>query len=102
MAHPCTSREVVTTSDDTSKEWFAMKNRQRRELLVIEKNLLAESPEMAALFAPLVRLERRARIRRAAPLLAACLLPFAAFLDDTMVLLGALALLSMSAVRWTV
>lgn len=58
--------------------------------------------QLAALFRPLARLERRARIRRAAPWLAACLLPLAAFLDDTTVLLGALALLSMSAVRWTV
>jgi hypothetical protein len=89
----------LATSDDPGRESIGMKNRERRELLLIEKNLLAESPELAAMFAPLAR---RTRVRRAAPWFAACLLALAAFLDDTTILIGSLALLCMSIVRWTV
>jgi hypothetical protein len=79
-----------------------MKVRERRALLVIEKNLLAETPELAALFGPLSRPHRSRAIQRAAQWCTAGLLLLSTLLSDGTVALGALALLSMSVVRWTV
>ena len=75
-----------------------MKDRERRELVVIERELRAEAPELVALFDPPVR----RRGLRTALWLAGVLLPLSAFLDDMTVLLGALALVAMSVVPWTV
>jgi hypothetical protein len=77
-----------------------MREDERRRLLVIEQNLIAEAPELARLFDP-PRPARRVRRRRAALWLITALLPISAALADGTVLVGALALLAMTVVRWT-
>lgn len=79
-----------------------MRERERRALLVIEKNLLAEAPELAALFDPPPEPDRIKRRRRAMRWLTATVLLLAVVVGDTTLLFGGLALLSMFAVRWTV
>ena len=79
-----------------------MRDRERRELLVIETNLLAEAPELAALFGALGRPGRRERDDRIARWFLIGLLVLGLLLEDATVLLGAYALLSVSVVRWIV
>jgi hypothetical protein len=79
-----------------------VRDREKRELLVIEKNLLAESPELAALFGPLAHPGRRERNDRSARWFLIGLLVLGLLLEDTPVILAAYALLSVSVVRWIV
>jgi len=78
-----------------------MRRHERRELVIIEQNLVAESPELAALFGAHARPGRRARDGLVAwfPI---GLLALGVLLDDTTILLGAYGLLSVSIVRWIV
>jgi hypothetical protein len=79
-----------------------MREHERRELLVIEQNLLAEAPELAELFARLAAPCWSERRRRALRWLAAILLLLGVVLVEVPLLLGALVLAGMSVIRWTV
>lgn len=69
-----------------------MRDHERRELLVIEENLLAEAPELAARFDGLAEAPRIGRRRRVAWWLAVALLLLGVLLGDAWLLLGALLL----------
>lgn len=69
-----------------------MREHERRELLVIEQNLLAEAPELAELFARLAEPRRSGGGRRALRWLAAILLLLGVVLVEVPLLLGALVL----------
>lgn len=79
-----------------------MRRHERRKLLIIEQNLVAESPELAALFGTRARPGRRARDGRIARWFLIGLLVLGVLLGDTTILLGAYAVLSVSIVRWIV
>lgn len=77
-----------------------MREHERRALLVIEQNLLAEAPELAELFDRLAEPRRNVH-RKALRLLAAILLLLGVVLVEVSLLLGALVLAGMSVIRWT-
>jgi hypothetical protein len=79
-----------------------MEDRERRELLVIEENLVAEAPELAELFDGLEAARRSGWGRRAIGWLAVALLLLGAVLGEASLLLGALVLAGMAASRWSV
>lgn len=75
-----------------------MRDHERRELQVIEEELRAQAPELAALFDP----PATSRGPRPRLVLAAGLLLLGLLLGDPTASLGALALLAGWAVPWTV
>jgi hypothetical protein len=77
-----------------------MREHERRALLVIEQNLLAEAPELAEKFDRLAEPRRNVH-RKALRLLAAILLLLGVVLVEVSLLLGALVLAGMSVIRWT-
>jgi hypothetical protein len=79
-----------------------MRRRERRQLLLIERHLVAEAPELAALFDAQTRPRRRADVGLVAWWSLVGLLVLGVLLADTTVVLGAYALLSASVVRWIV
>ena len=83
------------------EERFVMRHDERRKLLIIEQNLVAEAPELAALFGTRARPGRRAHHPLITGLLIG-LLVLGVLLDDTTIVLGAFALLSAAVVRWIV
>jgi len=83
------------------EERFVMRHDERRKLLIIEQNLVAEAPELAALFGTPARPGRRAYHGLITWFLIG-LLVLGVLLDDTTIVLGAFALLSVSVVRWIV
>ena len=78
-----------------------MREHERRALLVIEQNLLAEAPELAELFDRLAEPRRSVHARKALRLLAAILLLLGVVLVEVSLLLGALVLAGMSVIWWT-
>jgi hypothetical protein len=78
-----------------------MREHQRRALLVIEQNLLAEAPELGELFDQLAEQRRLVRLRKALRLLAAILLLAGVVLLEVSLVLGALVLAGMSVIWWT-
>jgi Protein of unknown function (DUF3040) len=78
-----------------------MREHERRELHVIEQNLLAEAPELAEQFASLAEYRRSGRGRRTVRWLAAILLLLGVVLWEVSLLLGALVLAGVSVVRWS-
>jgi hypothetical protein len=78
-----------------------MREHERRVLLVIEQNLLAEAPELAELFDRLAEPRRNVHARKALRLLAASLLLLGVVLLEVSLLLGALVLAGLSVIRWT-
>lgn len=79
-----------------------MREYERRELHVIEQNLLAEVRELAELFARLAEPRWIGGSRRTMRWLAAILLLLGAVFVEVPFLLGALVLAGMSVVRWRV
>jgi hypothetical protein len=79
-----------------------MREDERRELHVIEQNLRTEAPELAELFTTFAEPRWSRNGRRMLRWLAATLLLLGVVLWEVPLLLGALVLASVSAVRWTV
>jgi hypothetical protein len=77
-----------------------MRAHERRELHVIEQNLLADAPELAEQFASLAESRRSGWGRRTVRWLAAILLLLGVVLWEVSLLLGALVLAAVSVVRW--
>jgi hypothetical protein len=75
-----------------------MREHERRALLVIEQNLLAEAPELAELFGRLAEPRRNVRARKVLLLLAAILLLLGVVLLEVSLLLGALVLAGLSVI----
>jgi hypothetical protein len=78
-----------------------MREHERRVLLGIEQNLLAEAPELADLFDRLAEPWLNKHARKALRLLAGILLLLGVVLVEVSLLLGALVLAGMSVIRWT-
>ena len=78
-----------------------MREHERRALLVIEQNLLAEAPELSELFDRLAEPRGNVHARKALRLLAAILLLLGVVLVEVSLLLGAVVLAGMSVIWWT-
>jgi hypothetical protein len=78
-----------------------MSEHERRALLVIEQNLLAEAPELADLFDRLAEPRPNKHGRTVLRVLAGILLLLGVVLVEASLLLGALVLAGMSVIRWT-
>ena len=78
-----------------------MREHERRALLVIEQNLLAEAPELSELFDRFAEPRGNVHARKALRLLAAILLLLGVVLVEVSLLLGALVLAGMSVIWWT-
>jgi hypothetical protein len=79
-----------------------MREHEQRELLVIEENLVAEAPKLAELFDELDMARQSSRLARTLRWLAVALLFLGLALGEGLLLLGALVLVGMGIIRWTV
>lgn len=90
--------EVLSHHPDPRGERPVLRDDERRQLLLIEQNLLAEAPELAEQFARLAPRSRSGRGYRTMVWLAASVSLLGVVLGEVRLVLGALVLLAVSAV----